>query len=158
MLYSTWATSGNGSFLRAAVDQEAQARALRSKTVMVFQHYNLFRHYTALRNISEPLRLVQKLSRGDAEALGQQHLAEVGLADKAQAYPIALSGGQQQRVGIARALALKPQVLLFDEPTSALDPERVEDVLAIMRDLAKHNMTMLVVTHEWRSPMKSLTE
>ena len=127
---------------------EQQASALRRKTAMVFQHYNLFRHYTALRNISEPLRLTRGLSQTEATTLAHRHLAEVGLADKAHAYPIALSGGQQQRVGIARALALAPQVLLFDEPTSALDPERVEEVLTLMRDLARRRMTMLVVTHE----------
>ncbi|MFF7709951.1 ATP-binding cassette domain-containing protein [Pseudomonas sp. NPDC007930] len=127
---------------------EAQAQALRGKTAMVFQHYNLFRHFTALRNISEPLRLTRGLSRQAADALALRHLAEVGLADKAQAYPVALSGGQQQRVGIARALALKPKVLLFDEPTSALDPERVEEVLGLMRELAGRRMTMVVVTHE----------
>ncbi len=127
---------------------EPQALALRRKTAMVFQHYNLFRHYTALDNIRVPLQLTRGLSREQATALAHVQLAGVGLTDKADAYPVALSGGQQQRIAIARALALEPQVLLFDEPTSALDPERVEDILSLMRTLAGRKMTMLVVTHE----------
>lgn len=137
-----------GAQVRAPQISEAEALALRRKSAMVFQHYNLFRHYTALRNISEPLRLTRGLSKADATAKARQQLAAVGLADKADAYPVALSGGQQQRVGIARALALDPQVMLFDEPTSALDPERVDEVLGLMRTLAQQRMTMLVVTHE----------
>lgn len=134
--------------VQAPAINELQAVSLRAKTAMVFQHYNLFRHFTALRNISEPLHLTRNMPRAEADAIARKHLNEVGLADKADHYPVALSGGQQQRVGIARALALKPHVLLFDEPTSALDPERVEDVLGLMRELAERRMTMLVVTHE----------
>ena len=127
---------------------EPQALALRRKTAMVFQHYNLFRHYTALDNISIPLQLTRGMSRQQANGIARQQLTEVGLSEKADAYPVALSGGQQQRIAIARALALEPQVLLFDEPTSALDPERVEDILSLMRTLAGRKMTMIVVTHE----------
>jgi cystine transport system ATP-binding protein len=115
---------------------------------MVFQHYNLFPHKTVLENVTEGPIVVQRRpvreAREDALAL----LARVGLADRADAYPFQLSGGQQQRVGIVRALALRPDLLLFDEPTSALDPELVGDVLTLMRDLAAEGWTMVVVTHE----------
>jgi len=122
--------------------------ALRDRSSMVFQHFNLFPHLTVLQNVVEgPVRVQgrdPKEARAEAEAL----LARVGLAEKAGAYPSELSGGQQQRVGIVRALALRPELLLFDEPTSALDPELVGDVLDVMRDLAESGMTMIVVTHE----------
>ena len=125
-------------------------RALRSKTAMVFQHYNLFNNKTALENVTESLILVKKLSRDKAEKKGREYLARVGLADKADAYPSFLSGGQQQRVGIARALAVDPSVILFDEPTSALDPEWVNEVLTVMTKIAREGMTMVVVSHEMR--------
>ncbi len=121
---------------------------LRQDVGMVFQQFNLYPHLTALDNVALALRTVQRRSRAEALALAQQALEQVGLGAKAKAYPGELSGGQQQRVGIARAVALKPQVILFDEPTSALDPELVEDVLNVMRDLRQRGMTMLVVTHE----------
>ena len=115
---------------------------------MVFQHFNLFPHRTALENVIEAPMLVKKMRRADAVALGRELLDKVGLAAKADAYPAQLSGGQQQRVAIARALAMEPKLMLFDEPTSALDPELVGEVLAVMRDLAAGGMTMMVVTHE----------
>lgn len=125
-------------------------RALRSKTAMVFQHYNLFNNKTALENVTESLILVKKLPKDKAEKMGRDYLARVGLADKADAYPSFLSGGQQQRVGIARALAVDPSVILFDEPTSALDPEWVNEVLTVMTEIAREGMTMVVVSHEMR--------
>ena len=122
--------------------------ALRRKSGMVFQQYNLFPHKTALENVMEGPVYVQgkapNLAREDALKL----LAKVGLADKADLYPFQLSGGQQQRVGIARALAIQPELMLFDEPTSALDPELVQDVLDTMKELAAEGWTMVVVTHE----------
>ena len=110
-------------------------RALRGKTAMVFQHYNLFRNKTVLENVTESMILVKKIPKDKAEKLGRDYLSRVGLADKANAYPSFLSGGQQQRVGIARALAVDPSVILFDEPTSALDPEWVNEVLTVMASL-----------------------
>ena len=123
---------------------------LRRSMGMVFQSFNLYPHMTALGNVTLALRRVLKKSRAEADALGRGALASVGLADKALSYPSELSGGQQQRVAIARALALDPRIVLFDEPTSALDPELVGSVLAVMRDLKRRGMTMLVVSHELR--------
>lgn len=121
---------------------------VRQKVGMVFQSFNLYPHMTALGNVTLALRRVQGLTRGAAEARGLAALDQVGLSDKAGAYPNELSGGQQQRVGIARALALDPKIVLFDEPTSALDPELVGSVLAVMRALKAAGMTMVVVSHE----------
>lgn len=122
--------------------------ALRDRSAMVFQHYNLFPHMTVLKNIIEGPVQVQKRPRAEAVAEAERLLARVGLADKRDAYPFELSGGQQQRVGIVRALALKPQLLLFDEPTSALDPELVGEVLGVIKELADEGWTMVIVTHE----------
>jgi len=121
---------------------------LRDRSAMVFQHYNLFPHMTVLQNVIEGPVQVQKRKRAEAVADAEKLLARVGLADKRDAYPFELSGGQQQRVGIVRALALKPQLLLFDEPTSALDPELVGDVLGVIQELADEGWTMVIVTHE----------
>ena len=121
--------------------------ALRDRSAMVFQHYNLFPHMTVLKNVTEGPVQVQKRPKAEAEAEALRLLARVGLAEKRDAYPFELSGGQQQRVGIVRALALKPQLLLFDEPTSALDPELVGEVLT---ELAEEGWTMVIVTHELR--------
>ncbi len=123
---------------------------LRRESAMVFQHYNLFPHMTALQNVMEGPVIVKKMSKTDARAKAEQLLNKVGLGDKLDFYPHQLSGGQQQRVGIARALALEPKVMLFDEPTSALDPELVGEVLQVMKDLASEGITMVVVTHEMR--------
>ena len=121
---------------------------LRQQVGMVFQSFNLYPHMTALGNVTLALRKVQKMSKAQAEAVGLEALARVGLTDKADTFPGQLSGGQQQRVGIARSLALKPKILLFDEPTSALDPELVGSVLKVMRELRESGMTMVVVSHE----------
>jgi polar amino acid transport system ATP-binding protein len=115
---------------------------------MVFQHFNLFPHRTALENIIEAPVHVKKIKKTLAHQRARDLLEKVDLSEKADAYPAQLSGGQQQRVAIARALAMDPKIMLFDEPTSALDPELVGDVLDVMRDLARAGMTMLVVTHE----------
>lgn len=120
----------------------------RSRIGMVFQHFNLFPHMTALGNVIEGPVQVKKMPRSEAIEMARSLLARVGLSDKENAYPHQLSGGQKQRVAIARALAMQPEVMLFDEATSALDPELVGEVLAVMRDLASSGMTMLVVTHE----------
>lgn len=117
---------------------------------MVFQHYNLFANRTALENVTESLIRVKKLGKKEAKDRGMALLGRVGLTDKADSYPSFLSGGQQQRVGIARALAVEPDVILFDEPTSALDPEWVGEVLAVMNEIAREGMTMIVVSHEMR--------
>ncbi|MGX1768804.1 amino acid ABC transporter ATP-binding protein [Dietzia sp. NPDC055340] len=125
-----------------------EAARQRREIGMVFQHFNLFPHRTALENIIEAPMLVKGESRATATERAGRLLETVGLAAKADAYPAQLSGGQQQRVAIARALAMEPKLMLFDEPTSALDPELVGEVLAVMRDLAEAGMTMVVVTHE----------
>lgn len=121
---------------------------IRSELGMVFQNFNLFPHMTVIENIIEAPRLVRKMSKDQAIALGEKLLVKVGLSDKRDAYPNRLSGGQKQRVAIARALAMQPRALLFDEPTSALDPELVGEVLKVMKDLAYEGSTMVVVTHE----------
>jgi ABC-type polar amino acid transport system ATPase subunit len=123
-------------------------RALRTRVGMVFQHFNLFPHLNALDNVTLAPRVVRGTGRVSAELKGRDLLAKVGLAERASSYPHELSGGQQQRVAIARALAQQPDVMLFDEPTSALDPEMRDEVMQVIRELAKGGMTMLVVTHE----------
>ena len=120
----------------------------RQKMGMVFQHFNLFPHMTILQNMCIAPVQVKGKSQAEAEAKAMELLARVGLADRANAYPIQLSGGQKQRVAIVRALAMEPDVMLFDEPTSALDPEMVGEVLDVMKELAREGMTMVVVTHE----------
>jgi polar amino acid transport system ATP-binding protein len=135
-----------GNKLHALSENEIARQRL--KTGMVFQRFNLFPHLTALENVTEgPLRVLKR-PRDEVLAEARALLERVGLAHKADAFPVELSGGQQQRVAIARALAMRPQLMLFDEPTSALDPELVGEVLAVMKDLAKTGMTMIVVTHE----------
>ena len=122
--------------------------AIREKMGMVFQQFNLFPHLTVLGNITLAPIKVKKMPKAEAEKLAMELLETVGLADKADSYPAQLSGGQQQRIAIARALAMKPDIMLFDEPTSALDPEMVGEVLEVMKKLADDGMTMVVVTHE----------
>ncbi len=129
-------------------DRKTNINKVREEVGMVFQHFNLFPHMTALQNVTLALEKVRKMPADKARSVAQEMLEKVGLSDKAFNYPAQLSGGQQQRVAIARALAMKPKVMLFDEPTSALDPEMVGEVLAVMKDLAKEGMTMVVVSHE----------
>ncbi|BBG05302.1 MULTISPECIES: amino acid ABC transporter ATP-binding protein [Pseudonocardia] len=131
------------------IDRATLAR-FRAQTAMVFQAHNLFPHRTVLQNIVEGPIVVQKRPREEAVDDARRLLEQVGLAEKADQYPYQLSGGQQQRVGIARALALEPELMLFDEPTSALDPELVGDVLRVIKDLAATGRTMVLVTHEIR--------
>jgi polar amino acid transport system ATP-binding protein len=128
--------------------RESEVARRRAEIGMVFQHFNLFPHMTALQNVIEAPLNVRHTAKDAAIAQGTELLARVGLADKLRAYPSQLSGGQQQRVAIARALAMQPKLMLFDEPTSALDPELVGEVLDVMRALAADGMTMVVVTHE----------
>ncbi|MFI8533355.1 amino acid ABC transporter ATP-binding protein [Streptomyces aquilus] len=129
--------------------EEGKALAgLRAEVGMVFQSFNLFAHKTVLQNISLAQVKVRKRKKDDADQHSRQLLDRVGLADQADKYPAQLSGGQQQRVAIARALAMEPKAMLFDEPTSALDPEMINEVLEVMRQLAREGMTMVVVTHE----------
>ena len=120
----------------------------RRKMGMVFQHFNLFPHKTVLQNMTLAPMKVKKMSKEEADSKAMQLLARVGLADRADTYPIQLSGGQKQRVAIVRALMMEPEVMLFDEPTSALDPEMVGEVLEVIRELAETGMTMVIVTHE----------
>jgi ABC-type polar amino acid transport system ATPase subunit len=134
--------------LSPGVRDEERLRALRSQVGMVFQQFHLFPHLTAEGNITLAPRLVRGIDRMSAARRARELLARVGLEDRAGAYPHELSGGQQQRVAIARALAQEPKVLLFDEPTSALDPEMRDEVMMVIRDLAKSAITLLVVTHE----------
>ncbi len=127
---------------------ETDVDALRRQVGMVFQDFNLFAHRTALGNVTLGLRRVRGFSKAEAERRAHEELEQVGLGAQADSYPAELSGGQKQRVGIARALAMDPELLLFDEPTSALDPELIGEVLGVMQALADDGMTMLCVTHE----------
>lgn len=123
---------------------------LRTHTSMVFQNSNLYRNKTALENITTPLTLVKKMKKSEAEKIGLDLLNKVGVLEKKDAYPETLSGGEKQRVGIARALAVNPDIILFDEPTSALDPELVSEVLDVIKELARQHTTMMIVTHEMK--------
>lgn len=127
---------------------KAQLKKVRSHFGLVFQSFNLFPHYSVLRNLTDAQMLVLGRSKEESEKRGRELLGKMGLADKADAYPCQLSGGQQQRVAIARALAMDPTILFFDEPTSALDPELTGEVLKVIKQLAEEKMTMVIVTHE----------
>lgn len=150
--YLTVPTKGKITIGDVTVDAQNHTKKdvieLRKHSSMVFQGYNLFKNKTALENVMEALTVVQKKSKAEAEKIALELLDKVGMSERKDFYPSKLSGGQQQRVGIARALAVNPNVVLFDEPTSALDPEMVGEVLELMRRLAGEGMTMVVVTHE----------
>ena len=135
----------NGRSVYAPARELAQIRGMFG---LVFQNFNLFPHYSVLKNIAEAPVLVQKRRKDEVYAEAEELLKQMGLADRADAYPYQLSGGQQQRVSIARALAMNPKILFFDEPTSALDPELTGEILHVIRDLAARKMTMVIVTHE----------
>lgn len=130
------------------MDKNTDINKIRERVGMVFQHFNLFPNMTVLENLTLSPTMVKNETKEEAEKYALYLLEKVGLSDKANSYPTQLSGGQKQRIAIARALAMKPEVILFDEPTSALDPEMIKEVLDVMRDLAKEGMTMLIVTHE----------
>lgn len=140
--------SVSGFEVDAKKHSKSQVIELRRKTAMVFQNYNLFANKTILENVMEGLVTVKKFKKSDAEAMSREILKKVGLEDRCDFYPAQLSGGQQQRAGIARALILDPDVILFDEPTSALDPELVGEVLNTIKAVAQTGITMIVVTHE----------
>lgn len=127
---------------------KAQLKKIRKCFGLVFQNFNLFPHYTVMKNIIDAPVSVEKVPKKEAEERAHKLLKQLGLEEKADAYPFQLSGGQQQRVSIARALALQPKILFFDEPTSALDPELTIEVLKVIKELAKEHMTMIIVTHE----------
>ncbi len=129
-------------------DDLKSVELVRREIGMVFQQFNLFPHLTVLQNIALAPTRVRKWPREKAEAVARALLERVGIAEQAEKYPAQLSGGQQQRVAIARALAMQPEIMLFDEPTSALDPEMIQEVLEVMKELARSGMTMLVITHE----------
>jgi len=132
----------------AVHDKKINMTKLRAEIGFVFQSFNLYPHMTALENATIAPMKVRNISKAEAQKLGRKVLTRVGLEDRIDSYPAQLSGGQQQRVAIARGLCMNPKIMLFDEPTSALDPEMINEVLDVMRDLAKEGMTMMVVTHE----------
>jgi putative amino-acid transport system ATP-binding protein len=134
----------------AATAAPDDIKRLRRQSAMVFQNYNLFKNMKVIDNVMEPLLYVQRLPKKEALAEAMEFLRRVRLSDKADEYPSKLSGGQQQRVGIARAMAVKPRIMLFDEPTAALDPGLVNEVMDVIQDLARQHRTMIVVTHEMR--------
>ncbi|HHW91797.1 MAG TPA: amino acid ABC transporter ATP-binding protein [Firmicutes bacterium] len=133
---------------KAVLAPPKQLKKIQGYYGLVFQDFNLFPHYSVIRNVTDALITVQKKSKEEALAIGRDLLKKMALSEKEDAYPYQLSGGQQQRVSIARALALNPKVLFFDEPTSALDPELTGEILKVIKDLAAENMTMVIVTHE----------
>lgn len=141
-------TAGSVEIDGAVLRNDSSINEIRAEVGMVFQRFNLFPHMTVLENIMLAPVKVRRQPPDEAEKVARAFLEKVGLGDRGSAYPAQLSGGQQQRVAIARALAMRPKVMLFDEPTSALDPEMVQEVLNVMKELAREGMTMVVVTHE----------
>lgn len=135
----------NGNSIYA---KNSELKEIQKKFGLVFQNFNLFPHYSVIKNVTDALIHVQKKPKEEALRIGREFLEKMGLSDKETYYPCQLSGGQQQRVSIARALALNPKVLFFDEPTSALDPELTGEILKVIKDLAAEHMTMVIVTHE----------
>jgi len=150
--YLTKPNSGTISFGDVGMDyarpDKAAIHAIRLRTAMVFQQFNVFKNMTVIENVMDPLIVVQRKSKDEARAIAEQELDRVGLSAKRDSYPVQLSGGQLQRTGIARALAVRPDVVLFDEPTSSLDPELVGEVLKVIREVTSSGITSLLVTHE----------
>lgn len=143
--------SGKSTLLRCmnGLEEADEGQVITDARIgMVFQSFNLFPHMSVIENLIEAPVIVKKMPKSDAERIADDLLAKVGLMDKREAYPCQLSGGQKQRVAIARALSMEPEIMLFDEPTSALDPQLTGEVLQVMRQLAREDMTMIVVTHE----------
>ena len=148
LLYDGEYAAKNDADGRSVYSGKAELKKIRSSFGLVFQSFNLFPHYSVLKNLMDPQICVLGRSKEDAQAKAMELLGKMNLSDKAEAYPCQLSGGQQQRVAIARALAMDPQILFFDEPTSALDPELTGEVLKVIKKLAEEHMTMVIVTHE----------
>ena len=148
LLYDGEYAAKNDADGRSVYSGKAELKKIRSIVGLVFQSFNLFPHYSVLKNLMDPQICVLGRSKEDAQAKAIELLGKMNLSDKAEAYPCQLSGGQQQRVAIARALAMDPQILFFDEPTSALDPELTGEVLKVIKKLAEEHMTMVIVTHE----------
>ena len=148
LLYDGEYAAKNDPDGRAVYSGKVELKKIRSIFGLVFQSFNLFPHYSVLKNLMDPQICVLGRSKEDAQAKAMELLGKMNLSDKADAYPCQLSGGQQQRVAIARALAMDPQILFFDEPTSALDPELTGEVLKVIKKLAEEHMTMVIVTHE----------
>ena len=148
LIYSGSYAAKNDENGRSIYAGKEELKKIRSHFGLVFQNFNLFPHYSVMKNLTDAQICVLGRSKEDAEKRAQSLLEKMGLADKGSAYPCELSGGQQQRVAIARALAMDPQILFFDEPTSALDPELTGEILKVIRQLAEENMTMVIVTHE----------
>ena len=148
LLYDGEHAAKNDADGRSVYSGKAELKKIRSIFGLVFQSFNLFPHYSVLKNLMDPQICVLGRSKEDAQAKAIELLSKMNLSDKAEAYPCQLSGGQQQRVAIARALAMDPQILFFDEPTSALDPELTGEVLKVIKKLAEEHMTMVIVTHE----------
>ncbi len=148
LLYMGDYAAKNDASGKAVYAGKAELKKIRSRFGLVFQSFNLFPHYSVLRNLTDAQVNVLKRSKSEAREKAMVLLGKMGLADKADAYPCQLSGGQQQRVAIARALAMDPEILIFDEPTSALDPELTGEILKVIRQLADEHMTMVIVTHE----------
>lgn len=148
LIYLGEKAASNGADGRTVYEKPAKLKEIQRYFGLVFQNFNLFPHYSVLKNIIDAPLTVQKRNRGEVLREARELLKKMGLSDKENAYPCQLSGGQQQRVSIARALAMNPKILFFDEPTSALDPELTGEILKVIRDLARERMTMVIVTHE----------